>query len=173
MKHAMRQAGLEVLAAEVGRVLQVRGWMLATAESCTGGWIAEVITAVAGSSAWFDCGFVTYSNTAKERLLGVASATLVEHGAVSEATVRAMAQGALVRSQAQIAVAVSGIAGPGRGRAEKPVGTVWIAWASTTAAQAACYRFAGDRVAVRACAVEQALRGVLRMAGAESGTVVS
>ena len=108
--------------------LQQRHWMLATAESCTAGWIAKTITDIAGSSAWFDCGFVTYSNTAKQTMLGVDAETLIQSGAVSEQTVVEMAHGALERSQADVVLAVSGIAGPGGGSSEKPVGTVWFAW---------------------------------------------
>lgn len=150
------------LAEEVGRALQQRGMMLATAESCTGGWVAEAVTAVPGSSGWFDRGFVTYTNDAKQDMLGVAAATLARHGAVSEPTVREMAAGALNNSRAQAALAISGIAGPGGGTAEKPVGTVWIAWAFAdgTVASEKC-AFAGDRREVRQQAVERALRGLL------------
>ena len=143
-----------------GRLLQ-RDWYVACAESCTGGGIAAALTDVAGSSAWFDRGFVTYSNAAKQDLLGVTDDTLAQHGAVSRATVIEMVRGALAHSAAQLAVAVSGIAGPGGGTPEKPVGTVWLAWATADDVQAVCERFAGDRRAVRAAAVDAALTGLL------------
>ncbi|MGN2390085.1 CinA family protein [Pelomicrobium sp. G1] len=153
------------LAEEAGRALQGAGWMLVTAESCTGGWIAQAVTTVPGASAWFDRGFVVYSNAAKEELLGVRPSTLAAHGAVSEEAVREMAQGALERSRAQVAVAVSGIAGPTGGTREKPVGTVCIAWAvreGSTRVETHC--FSGDREAVRRQAVEAALDGIARCA---------
>ncbi len=136
---------------------------MATAESCTGGWIAQSLTALSGSSAWFDCGFVTYSNVAKQRLLGVPADYLVPGGpgAVSEETVLAMTQGALDHSQASAAVAVSGVAGPDGGSVEKPVGTVWIAWQVDDQADASCFHFAGDREAVRLATVEAALVGLV------------
>ncbi len=118
---------LDPLARRLGECLAARGWMLATAESCTGGWIAAAVTAIGGSSAWFDRGFVTYSNDAKVDMLGVSPHTLATHGAVSEETVREMAAGALARSRAQLAVAVSGIAGPSGGTAAKSVGMVCLA----------------------------------------------
>ena len=120
---------LRTLSAEVGAALASAGAVLATAESCTGGWVAEVITATAGSSAWFDCGFVTYSNAAKQRLLGVPAQTLAVHGAVSEAVALAMALGALANSTATVALSVTGIAGPGGAVPGKPVGTVCFGWA--------------------------------------------
>ncbi|MBK5914048.1 nicotinamide-nucleotide amidase [Rhodocyclus purpureus] len=158
----MEQEKLEALAATVGARLAARGETLALAESCTGGWVAQCITAIAGSSAWFDRGFVTYSNAAKQEMLGVSLATLKHHGAVSEATALAMAEGALAKSHAQRAIAISGIAGPDGGSADKPVGTVCFAWAGSdgTHAVATC-RFAGDRQAVRAAAVAHALDGLL------------
>jgi nicotinamide-nucleotide amidase len=119
----------ETLAADLGRRLLARGWRVTTAESCTGGLVAGAITAIAGSSDWFDRGFVTYSNAAKRELLGVPEAVLAAHGAVSEPCAVAMAEGALVRSGAMLAVAVTGIAGPSGGSEEKPVGTVCFAWA--------------------------------------------
>lgn len=157
---AKPEAEFETLAAEIGALLQQRGWMLATAESCTGGWIAQAVTAVAGSSAWFERGFVTYSNAAKQSMLGVSGETLAAHGAVSAETVREMARGALQASPAQVAVAVSGIAGPGGGSAAKPVGTVWIAWAWPQRIEVECFHFSGDRRAVRAQAVAAALVGL-------------
>jgi len=154
---------LETLAQEIGHSLTQRGLVLATAESCTGGWAAQAVTSSAGSSLWFERGFITYSNLAKQELLGVAGATLAEYGAVSEATARAMAEGALKHSRAQVALAITGVAGPAGGSTEKPVGTVWVAWAgagrSTRAEQ---YHFTGGREEVRRQAVEAALRGLLR-----------
>jgi nicotinamide-nucleotide amidase len=153
---------LYTLAAEVGAVLSRAGLTLATAESCTGGWVAECITDAAGSSGWFDRGFVTYSNAAKSELLDVDPYLIETHGAVSEATVRAMVAGALRHSRAQVAVAVSGIAGPAGGSPEKPVGTVWFAWQRLGAdcrTKLAC--FDGGRREVRRQAVTAALQGVL------------
>jgi len=158
---------LEALSRQVGEALARRGWMLATAESCTGGWIAEVVTATAGSSSWFDRGFVTYSNAAKQDMLGVATATLHGQGAVSEATVLEMAAGALLRSTAAITVAVSGIAGPGGATPGKPVGTICLAWACADGRRHAETRqFAGDREGVRRSTVIHALQGVIRLAEA-------
>lgn len=157
---------LDVLARRVGEALAARGLWLATAESCTGGWIAEAVTAIAGSSAWFDRGFVTYSNAAKTDMLGVGGDTLDTHGAVSEATVSEMAAGALARSRADLAVAVSGVAGPGGGSAAKPVGTVCLAWARRGAPTATTtVHLAGDRVTVRRQTVLLALQGVLERCG--------
>lgn len=151
--------GFETIAARIGERLSARGLMLTCAESCTGGWIAKCVTDVAGSSAWFDRGFVTYSNAAKQEMLGVREETLVRHGAVSEAVVSEMVAGALGRSRAQVALAVSGIAGPGGGTPEKPVGTVWIAWGVPGGAILAdCCRFDGDREAVRRETVRVALQ---------------
>lgn len=151
---------LNGFAHDVGASLERRGWRLATAESCTGGWIAKLMTDVAGSSTWFDCGFVTYSNAAKTRMLGVREKTLAAHGAVSEAVAREMAAGALVHSDADIACAVTGIAGPGGGSVDKPVGTVWFGWARAGHVDAECVRFDGDRDAVRCQSVAVALAGV-------------
>ncbi|GBG14173.1 nicotinamide-nucleotide amidase [Novimethylophilus kurashikiensis] len=146
----MADDALIALAAEVGASLKQRGWMLALAESCTGGGIAEAITAVPGSSAWFDRGFVTYSNASKIDMLGVQSETLDAHGAVSREVVLQMAQGALRNSQAQVSIAVSGIAGPDGGTPEKPVGTVWLAWAVEDGEMLSeCHRFDGSRREVR------------------------
>src|SRR5512135_3018157 len=119
---------LSMLAMQVGAGLKARGLMLATAESCTGGWVAQAVTAIAGSSDWFDRGFVTYSDAAKQEMLGVSAGTLGRHGAVSEHTAREMAAGALAHSRAQVALAITGIAGPGGGSSEKPVGMVCFAW---------------------------------------------
>lgn len=155
---------LNALSAATGALLREHGWLLATAESCTGGWIAQVVTATAGSSSWFDCGFVSYSNAAKQSLLGVAPATLLEHGAVSEQTVREMASGAIARSRAQVALAVSGIAGPGGAVPGKPVGTVCFAWALPDGTLIAeTHRFAGDREAVRHQTVVHALQSLPRL----------
>jgi len=141
--------------------LSARNAMLTCAESCTGGWIAKVLTDRAGSSAWFDRGFVTYSNRAKQEMLGVAATTLATQGAVSRDTVLEMARGALANSGAQYAVSVSGVAGPGGGTLEKPVGTVWIAWAGNGFADTACEHFDGDREAVRLATVKTALAGLV------------
>lgn len=156
---------LEALARRVGQALAAAGETLATAESCTGGWVAKALTDVAGSSSWFGWGVVTYSNEAKQSLLGVSAALLDAHGAVSQPVVEAMARGALARSGAARAVAVSGVAGPDGGTPGKPVGTVWIAWARRTAeayrVRSEVYRFAGDRAAVRRQSVCAALEGVM------------
>ncbi|WP_245932397.1 CinA family protein [Isoalcanivorax indicus] len=150
------------LARRTGLALKAAGWTMATAESCTGGGIAAAVTDIAGSSGWLDSGFVTYSNEAKMRLLGVPETVLATHGAVSEATVRAMAEGVLARSPVNIAVAVSGIAGPDGGSADKPVGTVWFAWARRgQGTEVACQVFDGDRAAVRAATVITALEGII------------
>jgi nicotinamide-nucleotide amidase len=157
------QVELEALAAAVGEALLQRGERLATAESCTGGWIGQCCTAIAGSSNWFDRGFITYSNEAKQEMLGVPRHTLRSEGAVSEATAGAMVQGAIARSRAQWALAVSGIAGPTGGTPAKPVGTVCFAWAGPEdwVALETCH-FAGDREAVRAQTVAHALAVLLQ-----------
>ena len=150
------------LAHLLGQKLHARGWMLAAAESCTGGWLAQVVTAIPGSSVWFDRGFVTYSNEAKQEMLGVAAATLQTHGAVSEETVREMAEGTLRRSRAMISVSISGVAGPGGGTPQKPVGTVCIAWAVKDQAPfSTVCRLSGDREEIRSRAVAAALRGLI------------
>lgn len=156
--------GIGVLAEAVVNELIAAAKSVATAESCTGGWIAKSLTDVSGSSQCFGYGIVSYSNGAKESMLGVKAATLVEHGAVSEAVVREMAEGALALSGASIAVAVSGVAGPDGGTAEKPVGTVWFAWAARQGkkvrTEALLQQISGDRRAVRARTVIVALQGV-------------
>ena len=153
------QDELEALAAELGSQLLRLGQQLCTAESCTGGWVASCLTAIAGSSRWFERGFVTYSNAAKSELLGVPETTVSRHGAVSEATARAMAQGALAHSPAHWSLAITGIAGPDGGSAEKPVGTVCFAWAQRDGGCSAnTSLFTGDRRAVRAQAVAYALQ---------------
>lgn len=151
------------LSLRVGAALSARGLHLATAESCTGGWIAEIVTAVSGSSGWFECGFVTYSNASKQNLLGVPETTLQAHGAVSAETVAAMVAGALARSGAELALAVSGVAGPTGGTPEKPVGTVCFGWGRQGEAGATeIRRFSGDREAIRRQAAVHALTGLLQ-----------
>ena len=148
------------LVVRLADVLLKRGAMLATAESCTGGLIAGACTDLAGSSAWFDRGYVTYSNEAKVELLGVDAALIAAHGAVSEPVARAMAEGAVVRTngRARVAVAVTGVAGPTGGSADKPVGTVWFGWAVDGRVRTERRRFEGDRAAVRAATVQHALQ---------------
>ena len=156
---------LYLLAVRLGQRLQALGMTLAAAESCTGGWLAKIVTDVPGSSEWFDRGFVTYSNRAKQEMLGVSAETLSAQGAVSESTVREMADGALRNSGAALSAAISGIAGPGGGTPDKPVGSVWFAWGfrgrETMAQQR---RFGGDRNAVRRQSVRFALLGLLELA---------
>lgn len=149
------------LARKIGEALKARGLRLATAESCTGGWVAMEVTAIAGSSDWFERGYVTYSNAAKCEDLGVRDATLLQHGAVSEETAREMAAGALARSGAQVALAVTGVAGPSGGTPQKPVGLVCIAWAHGGKIRSETRRFDGDRESVRRQSVLRALEGVL------------
>lgn len=157
---------LRDLAGKLGERLRAAGLTVTAAESCTGGWVAKCITDIAGSSEWFDRGFVTYSNEAKTELLGVSESLLAEHGAVSEDAVRAMAEGALERSRADLAVAISGIAGPGGGSKEKPVGTVWICWQRRGGEpMVRAVPFDGDRETVRRESVKAALWGLLGMAG--------
>jgi len=152
---------MDELAVQVGALLKSYGWSLVTAESCTGGGVAQAITEVAGSSAWFDRGFITYSNLAKQQMLGVRENILVKHGAVSEATVREMVEGALSHSASQIALAVSGIAGPDGGTTDKPVGTVWFAWGIKHGETfASKHLLAGNRSEIRVKAVDIALQGV-------------
>ena len=152
---------LLALAATLGAAALARGTMIVTAESCTGGLVAGAITSIAGSSGWFERGFVTYSDLAKEQQLGVASSTIERFGAVSEETAKAMAQGAVRGSVAQWAVAVTGIAGPDGGSPDKPVGTVWFAWAGPDHLQALKRQFDGDRAAVRRASVQVALEGLI------------
>ena len=163
----MNDTTLYGLAERVGTALRERGERLATAESCTGGGIAQALTDVPGSSDWFECGLVTYSNGAKQHLLGVPKAVLDRCGAVSEETVFAMAAGALRQTEATFAVAVSGIAGPAGGTPGKPVGTVWLAWLSRDGAvrKTAKLSLDGDRLQVRRLAVEAALRGIIDAVG--------
>ena len=153
---------MDLLSAQVGEMLKSRGLVLATAESCTGGGVAEAVTDIPGSSEWFERGFITYANQSKIEMLGVSEETLRLHGAVSEAVVREMAEGALRHSHAHIALAVSGIAGPGGGTPEKPVGTVCLAWAvQGSPTQSIRIQAPGDREAVRRQAVMAALQGIL------------
>lgn len=165
MEKLLADFELSARAAELGRILERAGLMLVTAESCTGGWVAQALTSVAGSSAWYERGFVTYSNAAKSEMLGVSTDILTRCGAVSESTARAMAQGALANSRGQVAVAITGIAGPTGGTVDKPVGTVWFAWARVGyETRAACHRFDGDREAVRRQSVAVALEGLMAIA---------
>ena len=158
-------ADIADLVKELAKCLLSRGRTLATAESCTGGWISKALTYLPGSSDWFGFGLVTYSDEAKQRLLGVQSATLERHGAVSEQVVEEMARGVLQQSGAELGLAVSGVAGPGGGSEDKPVGTVWFAWSWREAdgiqVQTGLQKFPGDRESVRRQAVMFALQGVL------------
>ena len=151
------------LARRVGEALKAKGLRLVTAESCTGGWVAMALTAVAGSSDWFERGYVTYSNAAKREDLGVAEATLRRHGAVSEETAREMAAGALKKSGGQVALAITGVAGPAGGTPDKPVGTVCFAWTDGSKMRSATKRFDGDRERVRRQSVVHALQEVLEL----------
>jgi len=151
-----------LLIREVVHALKRQGLMLATAESCTGGWVAQVVTSVAGSSEWFERGFVAYTNLAKREMLGVSTTTLSRYGAVSEQCARAMAEGALTHSHAQVALAITGIAGPSGGTPEKPVGMVCFAWAGKKRdTNSAKHLFTGDRESVRRQSVAMALQGLL------------
>jgi len=155
---------MNILAAKVGGLLKAHGLMLATAESCTGGGVAQVVTEISGSSAWFERGFVSYANEAKCEMLGVSQATLLQYGAVSEAVVREMVAGALQHSHAQIALAVSGVAGPAGGTVEKPVGTVWFAWGiKHRSCVSELHHLAGNRSEIRAQSVRVALQGVVNL----------
>ena len=148
----------QALTRQLAERLMAKGLMMAAAESCTGGMIAAACTDLAGSSAWFERGFVCYSNDAKTELLGVPAALIAEHGAVSEPVVRAMAQGALQHSNAQVSVAVTGVAGPGGGSAGKPVGSVWFGWATPAGVVTQLCRFEGDRHQVRQASVQHAMQ---------------
>ena len=151
------QASIEDLVKQLAAKLTEKGWMLATAESCTGGMIAAACTDLASSSQWFDRGFVTYSNEAKTEMLGVKTELIARHGAVSEEVVRAMAEGAIRHSRAQVSIAVTGVAGPGGGSEEKPVGTVWVGWCLKDQTQVQCLHLSGTRSDVRAATVTKAL----------------
>lgn len=152
---------LTMLADHLGHALKQAGYSVATAESCTGGWLGEVLTSIPGSSLWYERGFITYSNMAKREMLGVKTDLLTRYGAVSEPTARAMAEGALAHSHADLAVAITGIAGPGGGTPDKPVGMVCFAWAVRKApTRSGTERFSGDREAIRRQAVKTALLGL-------------
>jgi nicotinamide-nucleotide amidase len=149
----------------MAEVLEKKQWLLASSESCTGGWLAKSCTDLAGSSAWFDCGFITYSNQSKQDLVNVSKKTLEAHGAVSEQTAVEMAEGALSYTSADISVAITGIAGPDGGTVEKPVGTVWFAWAiKNQDTKTQKYQFKGGREQVRIQAVIAALQGIIKNA---------
>jgi nicotinamide-nucleotide amidase len=154
---------MKELAQKVGAALKARSLLLVTAESCTGGWVAMEVTAIAGSSEWFERGYVTYSNAAKREELGVAEATLERHGAVSEETAREMAAGAMKNARGQVALAITGVAGPTGGSRDKPVGTVCFAWAHGSKISSETRRFDGDRESVRRQSVLRALQGVLEL----------
>ncbi len=155
----------EVLVTQVGRVLVEHNSMVVTAESCTGGMIAEALTSVGGSTAWFDRAYITYSYESKREMLGVNKLTIQKKGAVSQACVEEMALGALQQSHAKVSVACSGIAGPTGGTLDKPVGTVWLAWAiqGQSAVVSKAFLFSGDREAVREQTTEAALKGILKL----------
>ncbi|MFZ3173637.1 MAG: CinA family protein [Thiobacillus sp.] len=157
---------LHQLAAELGDKLIARGWMLATAESCTGGWVGQLLTSLPGSSQWYERGFITYANAAKIEMLDVPAEVIDEHGAVSEETACAMAAGALAHSHAQATLAISGIAGPGGGTPQKPVGLVCYGWALAdgTLMSSIC-RLDGDREEIRSRAVAAAMRGLIELIG--------
>lgn len=159
------------MAASLGEALSARGWMLATAESCTGGWVGQVLTSVPGASHWYDRGFITYTNDAKQEMLGVRPETLATHGAVSLETAREMAEGALQRSRAGMTLAITGIAGPGGDTPGKPVGTVCFAWAAAgRATTTARHQFDGDRRQIRRQAVLQALAGAVALLNSNAVT---
>ncbi|WP_317931854.1 nicotinamide-nucleotide amidohydrolase family protein [Halioxenophilus sp. WMMB6] len=155
----------ETLALQLGKLLLAKQLKVTTVESCTGGGVATAITGISGSSDWFEMGLVTYSNSAKQKLVGVSPASLMAHGAVSEAVVREMAEGALAVSGANLAVAISGIAGPNGGTDEKPVGTVWFAWATDFSPEVVVehHLFHGGRAEVRSQAVMAGLRGLIEL----------
>ncbi|WP_110643536.1 CinA family protein [Salinicola sp. CPA57] len=155
------ELGAYELSRRLGKVCLARGVRVTAAESCTGGGVASAITAIAGSSAYFETGYVTYANTSKQRLLGVSRATLDAHGAVSEATVREMVVGACRDSGAELGVSVSGVAGPDGGTPDKPVGTVWFAWGNERHQRVCCHHLPGDRQGVREQAVSVALAGLI------------
>ena len=157
----MTDKEIDELASRAGRFLAQKGWLLATAESCTGGWVAQALTAIGGSSVWFERGFVTYSNAAKQSMLGVGAATLSAHGAVSEAVAGEMARGALKNSAAQVALSITGVAGPSGGSVDKPVGTVCFGWAWRGGCRVETCHFTGDRTQVRRSSVIHALTQLL------------
>ena len=159
------QEELQHLALEVGQALSARGWLLGSAESCTGGLLASVLTDSPGASAWFAGGVVAYANSVKRNVLGVSQAVLDAKGAVSREAVLAMAKGALGVLGAEVSVAISGIAGPSGGTPQKPVGTVWMAWEGPDLSEVKRFLFAGDRLAVKHLAVREAMAGVLAVVG--------
>ncbi len=160
---ALQQTSVPALVLQLAELLQQKNWMLATAESCTGGMISAACTDLAGSSVWFERGFVSYSNEAKTGLLNVDAALIAAHGAVSEEVARAMAQGAIANSRAQVTVAVTGVAGPSGGSRAKPVGTVWFGWATPSGVISEMQRFEGDRAAVRAATLKHALHRLVQL----------
>ena len=162
------QPSAEGVAQQLASLLLQQHWLMATAESCTGGMIAAACTDLSGSSAWFERGFVTYSNAAKMESLGVAASVLAEQGAVSEPVARAMAEGALAHSRAQVAVAVTGVAGPTGGSSAKPVGTVWFGFATPRGVVSETRRFDGDRAAVRQATVQHALQRLVELVSAQA-----
>lgn len=164
--HHDTPASLHAVLHRLADQLQQRGWMLATAESCTGGLIAAACTELAGSSTWFDRGFVTYSNAAKTEMLGVPETLIATHGAVSAQVAQAMSTGALAHSRAQVALSVTGIAGPSGGSPDKPVGTVWFGWAIGDQVQTACIRWPGNRQTVREHTMLHALQHLSQLIAA-------
>jgi len=163
--HIISDAELEQLTSQVAQCMLDINWRLSVAESCTGGWLGKCCTDLAGSSIWFDRGFITYSNQAKQDCLDVNESTIKQFGAVSEQTVSEMVQGALAESMADISVAITGIAGPDGGSIDKPVGTVWLAWFTKySAVQTQCCHFEGDRESIRRQAVKRALQGIIKNA---------
>ena len=165
MIQANSDGDLVQLSTQAALAMQDRNWRLSVAESCTGGWLAKCCTDLAGSSTWFERGFVTYSNQAKQDLLGVKPSTLNQFGAVSEQTVCEMAHGSLVNSMADLSIAITGIAGPDGGSDDKPVGTVWIAWLTKySTVETSCYELRGDRESIRRQAVKLALEGIIKNA---------
>jgi nicotinamide-nucleotide amidase len=165
MKNTITDAELLQLTSQVAQRLIDVNWRLSVAESCTGGWVAKCCTDLAGSSTWFERGFITYSNQAKQDLLHVKESTILQFGAVSEQTASEMVQGALAESMADISVAITGIAGPDGGTIDKPVGTVWLAWATKySVVKTQCCKFIGDRESIRRQAVNLALQGIIKNA---------
>lgn len=165
MMQVISDADLLQLTSDVAVCMQDNNWRLSVAESCTGGWLAKCCTDLAGSSTWFDRGFITYSNQAKQDLLGVKASTLNQFGAVSEQTVSEMARGALASSMADISVAITGVAGPDGGSDDKPIGTVWIAWVTKySVIETRLNHLKGDRESIRRQAVKLALQGIIKNA---------
>lgn len=156
------KTSIEELVQQLAAKLTEKGWMLATAESCTGGMIAAACTDLAGSSQWFDRGFVTYSNEAKTEMLGVPAELIAKHGAVSEQVVRAMAEGAIRHSRAQVSIAVTGIAGPGGGSEDKPVGTVWVGWWLSDLTYSTCVHLSGERIDIRQKTLSDSLKQLIK-----------